>query len=716
MDWSDSLILPKKEENDMTVQIEIPFNVLQYLTSEGSSIHNLCRICLLVQPNMTCLFTPSNLSLNEMLSAISSVQAQVDDGLPSQICDTCSAQIISCYKFKEKCDKAEFMLKSLLKGEFLSEEKQSNTVQSEITEISDKLEERHADNTAIYLIEKCEQGDYSTKNSTDIIDDSGNTKENGEFHEDIQYLESLSDNPSDAETSYTRKEKKQYKKKKKHSVSDVKSVLEQVLTDKTECLENVLACAYCSKTFKNQKALAAHMNKHNRSEPLEQNWFPCAHCKEVFNSEHDLILHNSLHDKTQSAWKCNRCSKEFKARSMLRRHIYRHMDSKRFSCAHCGKAFVELYALRRHARVHTGEQREKKHVCHICDKRYGESNLLATHMASHSGEKPWPCPECDKQFASARLLASHRAVHSSKKPYACKYCERRFRHESTRNTHHRTHTGEKPYVCSTCGKTFIQNSNLRLHMRTHTGERPYECKSCSRRFTSGSSLKSHERTHTDELKHACTHCGKKYTRTNLRAHMRVHEGVHCAFSCSACARRFPSARRLRDHCRLHTGEKPFECLNCTQTFRTKSQLKHHLKQHDKEEQKRKKKLTNKKKKEAEPTLEIIDYTEGNQVPLEVTGELVVQDEEQAEILIVDNSKLEVGLETGNICLDGVTYMDNDNINLVTVNEGGLSITSSATLQGSTVNLYQIDQSLVQFHTSGTQVTISKITSKMTTNF
>lgn len=101
------------------------------------------------------------------------------------------------------------------------------------------------------------------------------------------------------------------------------------------------------------------------------------------------------------------------------------------------------------------------------------------------------------------------------------------------------------------------------------------------------------------------------------------------------------------------------------------------------------------------TLEI-----GQEMPLEVTGELIVQDDcDVKEILVMDNSQNDANYQSGNICLDTGGLNDaNSDVNLVTMNEG------------TTIKLYQLDQSLVQIHSSGGQVTISKITSKMTANF
>lgn len=179
------------------------------------------------------------------------------------------------------------------------------------------------------------------------------------------------------------------------------------------------------------------------------------------------------------------------------------------------------------------------------------------------------------------------------------------------------------------------------------------------------------------------------------------------------------------------GEKPFECASCTHKFSTKSHLVKHLKKHQLKKKRDKRGFAviqpakdnkaplflNDDKEVQQPAQENVDdevCEEKNnltielkqEVPMEVSRELVVEDGcDVKEILVMDNSQNDGNYQCGNICIntDGVNYVNSD-VNLVTVNEG------------TTVKLYQLDQSLVQIHSSGGQVTISKITSKMTANF
>lgn len=110
------------------------------------------------------------------------------------------------------------------------------------------------------------------------------------------------------------------------------------------------------------------------------------------------------------------------------------------------------------------------------------------------------------------------------------------------------------------------------------------------------------------------------------------------------------------------------------------------------------------------------------VPLELTEELVLEDnsEMKGDLLVIDNSQNNTKYETENVCLNtsNINIIDDrpytSDMDLVTVNEGGMSI-STTSLEGATVKLYQLDQRLMQIHSAGAQITISKITSKMTTN-
>ena len=137
--------------------------------------------------------------------------------------------------------------------------------------------------------------------------------------------------------------------------------------------------------------------------------------------------------------------------------------SRRFRCDECGRYLSSQAALSGHQQCMHNKQ--KPHVCHICNKGFFQSHSLTVHLRSHSGEKPYSCIVCNKSFSQRSSLNIHIRTHSGERPYQCPYCSRGFSDSSTLAKHRRTHTGERPYQCRECGASFSQSGNLWRHMK-----------------------------------------------------------------------------------------------------------------------------------------------------------------------------------------------------------------------------------------------------------
>ncbi|XP_044270017.1 zinc finger protein 271-like [Tribolium madens] len=220
--------------------------------------------------------------------------------------------------------------------------------------------------------------------------------------------------------------------------------------------------------------------------------FQCDNCSHSFNQENDLKIHRSIHNSDLS---CLACSKKFKGRQSLKRHLKIHLTQKPHVCKICSKSFSESYALVKHLRRHSGIPREKRHICEECGQGFSEPYYLKVHVRKHTGERPLACPDCDKTFADPRSLKTHLMIHS----------------------------GERPFKCNYCSKSFIQNANLTKHLRVHTGEKPYACDLCDKRFTQSSSLEKHKKVHKRSTSFA--------NKSGLMKHLPVHTNEENVSSC-----------------------------------------------------------------------------------------------------------------------------------------------------------------------------------------
>ncbi len=162
--------------------------------------------------------------------------------------------------------------------------------------------------------------------------------------------------------------------------------------------------------------------------------------------------------------------------------------------------------------------------------------------------------------------------------YPCTVCGLKYRSQSELKYHMGKHTGELPYKCRKCNKRYKTEEERDTHDKT--SHRQYMCEVCGYNARIPRDMRDHLRIHTQEKPFQCTQCDKTFGRKiNLSAHLKaIHANVR-PYQCSYCGSSFKTGPDLRLHERRHTGERPYKCTYCDKRFFASSDLKIHTRTH-----------------------------------------------------------------------------------------------------------------------------------------
>uniref|UniRef100_A0A3B5LBP2 Zinc finger protein 335 n=1 Tax=Xiphophorus couchianus TaxID=32473 RepID=A0A3B5LBP2_9TELE len=129
----------------------------------------------------------------------------------------------------------------------------------------------------------------------------------------------------------------------------------------------------------------------------------------------------------------------------------------------------------------------------------------------------------------------------------------------------------RPHNCWICGSRFLTQEDLRFHIDSHEGNDPelFKCLQCSYRCKRWSSLKEHMFNHEGTKPFKCEECdySSVYKKDVIR-HSAVHTCLSFSFlqvpkvlefPCPVCDKVYPMQKRLTQHMKTHSSEKPHMC-------------------------------------------------------------------------------------------------------------------------------------------------------------
>ncbi|KAJ3585909.1 hypothetical protein NHX12_012316 [Muraenolepis orangiensis] len=201
--------------------------------------------------------------------------------------------------------------------------------------------------------------------------------------------------------------------------------------------------------------------------------------------------------------------------------------------------------------------------------------------------RPHNCWICGSRFLSQEDLRFHVDSHEGNDPelFKCLQCNYHCKRWSSLKEHMFNHEGKKPFKCEECDYSSVYNKDVLRHSAVHNKEKQlpkisqFPCPICDRVYPMQKRLTQHMKTHSTEKPHMCDKCGKSFKkRYTFKMHLLTHIQSlgDSKFKCEYCDYTCDNKKMLLNHQLSHTNDKPFKCDYCQYSTTKEEFLVSHL--------------------------------------------------------------------------------------------------------------------------------------------
>ena len=337
-----------------------------------------------------------------------------------------------------------------------------------------------------------------------------------------------------------------------------------------------------------------------RKSRVKQHRHECDICEFSFTQSWHLTRHKRLKHFNQSedsyTKRCKICDPKDNNPDTKKHYNWCHKVSSLevHPCKVCWEWFPKEEDVRKHTLFHGDDP--SKLYCNLCphkcaakfnirprnslkDKNGSFIPVGQLSMNEHLKEHDiiHQCEDCGIVFPLLKGLKSHMLIkHKQDRGHTCEHCGKLYMQKQQLKNHIEMQHGNNTYECDQCDGTFATKDNLRVHKKRVHDKETIVCYICAKPVNK-LKFKRHLLHHNGEKTELCDYpgCNKGFIdRHSLREHVRMHSGQK-PFKCDLCDASFKKPDHRNKHRRLHTGERPHVCQYCGKGFIQKCNMECH---------------------------------------------------------------------------------------------------------------------------------------------